>query len=93
MPPKDIPQQLVLHYVGEDSKHWIRMGDITVLDETTLDEADVKDDHIRIKSFPAIEFVTEPVTMSVKIFLLTGKWPSNNWLRLHGYPMRRRKTK
>ena len=24
------------------------------------------------------------------IFLLTGKWPSNNWLKMHGYPMRRR---
>jgi hypothetical protein len=27
---------------------------------------------------------------SLYIFLLTGKWPSNNWLRLHGYQMVRR---
>lgn len=29
--------------------------------------------------------------VSVFRFLMTGKWPSNNWLRLHGYPMRRKR--
>ena len=28
--------------------------------------------------------------LSLYIFLLTGKWPSNNWLKMHGYPMRKR---
>ena len=93
MPPKDTQQPPVLHWLGEDSDHCIRMGDITVLDETTLDETDLEYDHIRIKSLPTIEFTTEPVTLSVKIFLLTGKWPSNNWLRLHGLPMRRRRKR
>lgn len=27
---------------------------------------------------------------SMFMFLATGKWPSNNWLKMHGYPMRRR---
>ena len=28
---------------------------------------------------------------SLYMLLRTGKWPSNNWLRLHGYPMMRRR--
>lgn len=28
---------------------------------------------------------------SLFMFLWTGKWPSNNWLRMHGYPMRRKR--
>ena len=27
---------------------------------------------------------------SMFMFLWTGKWPSNNWLKMHGFPMRRR---
>lgn len=27
---------------------------------------------------------------SAFMLLATGKWPSNNWLRMHGYPMVRR---
>ena len=27
---------------------------------------------------------------SLFIFLWKGEWPSNNWLRMHGYPMVRR---
>lgn len=27
---------------------------------------------------------------SLFMLLWTGKWPSNNWLKMHGYPMRRR---
>ena len=48
-------------------------------------------------------FSAEPITFDVElkkpidsrmmIFLLTGRWPSNNWLRMHGYPMRRRYKK
>ena len=30
---------------------------------------------------------------SVFMLLWTGNWPSNNWLKMHGFPMRRRKTK
>ena len=30
---------------------------------------------------------------SVFMFLWKGKLPSNNWLKMHGFPMRRRKTK
>lgn len=32
----------------------------------------------------------KPICGRMMIFLLTGRWPSNNWLRMHGYPMRRR---
>lgn len=32
----------------------------------------------------------KPIGSRMMIFLLTGRWPSNNWLRMHGYPMRRR---
>ena len=27
------------------------------------------------------------------IFLTTGKWPSNNWMKMHGLPMSRRQNK
>ena len=30
---------------------------------------------------------------SVFMFLWKGKWPSNNWLKMHGFPMRRKKGK
>lgn len=30
---------------------------------------------------------------SVFMLLWKGKWPSNNWLKMHGYPMRRKKGK
>lgn len=29
---------------------------------------------------------------SLFMFLWTGKWPSNNWLKMHGYPMRRKRN-
>jgi hypothetical protein len=40
-----------------------------------------------------IRFVVElkkPIDSRMMIFLLTGRWLSNNWLRMHGYPMARR---
>lgn len=93
MPPKDTPH--ALFFSADDGETYKPIGKVTeyglVVDDLVPDK-EIKLPFIK----PDEEFVVScklslRENPSAFMFLATGKMPSNNWLRLHGFPMRRRK--
>ena len=95
MPPKDTPH--ALFFSTDDGETYKPIGKVPecglVVDDL------VPDKEIELPFIePDEEFVVSckfslSENPSAFMFLATGKWPSNNWLRLHGFPMRRRRKR
>lgn len=94
MPPKDMqPRELLFSADnGETYKPIGRLAEDSLIVDDLIPEGEVElplckpnDEMVisckfNIKSNP-----------SLFMFLWTGKWPSNNWLKMHGHPMRRKR--
>ena len=91
MPPKDITPHGSLMFSTDGGETMMPLGKIS---ETIITDDIIPDDQTVL---PFVKMDDE-ITFSCKfkmensatIFLVTGKWPSNNWLKMHGIPMRRR---
>ena len=91
MPPKDTkPHTLMFSTDGGETMHPLgKISEAIITDDIISDDQTVlpfvkMDDEITF----SCKFQMEN---SATIFLVTGKWPSNNWLKMHGIPMRRRR--
>lgn len=87
MPPKDTQPRQV-YFIGSDGK----CGPLGHVSDIELPEETSQEQYMTFSDEP-IEFEVEldkPISRRTMIFLLTGKWLSNNWLRMHGLPMERK---
>lgn len=94
MPPKEMPTGNLYFSAGGELKP---LAHITELPE--ISEMVVQPDN-DVEAFSLGDMVIEgsftlawPISISERQFILTGKYPSNNWLKMHGYPMRRKHRK
>lgn len=90
MPPKDpVKADGRLYFLGSDGQ-FKPIGNVTDADlSITCDKPYM---HMPFSNDP-IEFemkLEKPIGRRMMVFLLTGKWLSNNWLKMHGLPMERR---
>ena len=90
MPPKDIQPTGTLMISTDGGETMMPLGHIS--------EALIVDDLIpEDQTHPSFTELKEGIMFSCKfrmdnsasILLATGKWPSNNWLKMHGIPMER----
>lgn len=97
MPPKNIDKYMPTLYFESPSGHYEPLGKIVGMETHFLDEDAESFDTSDICS--GVNMPKQPdLTLTAKwnptirtyYFLLTGRFPSNNWLRLHGWPMVRR---
>lgn len=93
MPPKDMqPYEPFLS--TDNGKTYKPLG--KVLNENLIVDDLIPEEGTKLPFFKPDEELVISCKFNIRsnpslyIFLLTGKWPSNNWLRLHGYPMVRR---
>lgn len=87
MPPKDTQPRQV-YCIGSDGK----CGPLRRVTEIEFPEETSQEQYMTFSDEP-IEFevkLDKPISSRMMIFLLTGKWYSNNWLRTHGLPMERK---
>lgn len=93
MPPKyPVKADGRLYFLGDDGQPK-PIGHITASELDFYDEATKPYMHEPFSNDP-IEFEMElkrPIGSRMMVFLLTGKWLSNNWLKMHGFPMERRR--
>ena len=102
MPPKDTQEHELLfdaeHVENAHELFYSTDGGETMMPLGHISEALIIDDLIPedqthlpfVKPDDAIMFSCKfRMDNSAAIFLATGKWPSNNWLKMHGIPMRR----
>lgn len=89
MPPKDTQPRQV-YFIGSDGK----CGPLRMVTEIEFPEETSQKPYMHMPfSNEPMEFEIEldkPISRRMMIFLLTGKWYSNNWLRMHGLPMERK---
>ena len=92
MPPKDMQTFEPLMFSTDGGKTLKPLGKLTETNVFTDDLVpDAKTDLPYIKTDEEMSFSCKfSMDRSAMIFLATGKWPSNNWLKMHGIPMRRR---
>ena len=92
MPPKDTkPHELFLS--ADNGKTYEPFGIMT--DASLIDDGLVSERETELPIFTDNEMVIPckvRLDISMMIFLVTGKYPSNNWLKMHGYPMRRKRN-
>ncbi len=91
MPPKDLHRSPELHMLQPDGT-WVKLGKIEKAQITSSEPCDPYDDS------PFISMREQTVTFNVTwnpsgdmvYLLIHGRLPSNNWRRMHGYPMKRK---
>lgn len=92
MPPKDpVKTDGLLYFLGDDGQ-LKPIGHITASELDFYDEATKPYMHEPLLNDP-IEFEVKfekPIGSRMMVSLLTGKWLSNNWLKMHGLPMERK---
>lgn len=87
MPPKDTQPRQV-YCIGSDGE----LRPLGHISEIELPEETSQEPHMPFSNKP-IEFEMEldkPISRRMMTFLLTGKWLSTNWLKMHGLPMERK---
>lgn len=93
MPPKDM-QQHEFFLSTDNGKTYKPLG--KVLNENLIVDDLIPEEGTKLPFFKPDEELVISCKFNIRsnpslyIFLLTGKWPSNNWLKMHGYPMRKR---
>lgn len=94
MPPKDTPTGSLYFSAGGDFKPLAHITELTEVPEMVAQpDNDVKVFSLEDMVIEGSFILARPVSISEKLLILTGKYPSNNWLRMHGYPMRRRRKR
>ena len=92
MPPKDLLEDFLPELcVQYPDGHYEKIGKIKEVELTPdpYDDLSPEAELIMKPSEMTIQFKWNP-DIRTEILLITGKAPSNNWLRMHGYPMTRR---
>lgn len=94
MPPKDMQNPGTLMFSTDGGEALKPLGKVTDIDMELCGDEEIADDYYYIPSNP------EEITFSVKnrihlnvmrILIGCKDHVPNNWLKMHGYPMRRRK--
>lgn len=89
MPQKNT-ETPTLYIVGQDGEYR-PLGHITEVELTEEpDDGAVKENLFSMEPMEFTETVVTPIRRRMQIFILTGKWLPNNWLRMHGLPMERK---
>ena len=91
MPPKDITTHGPLMFSTDGGETMMPLGKIseTIITDDIIPDGQTVLPFVKIDDSHTFSCKFE-MNNSVAIFLATGKWPSNNWLKMHGIPMRRR---
>jgi hypothetical protein len=91
MPPKDIqPHELL--FSADNGKTYQSMAHITDVPEMVAQpDNDVEVSSLEDMVIEGSFTLAWPGSISKKLLILTGKYPSNNWLKMHGYQMRRKR--
>ena len=95
MPPKDHdPSGKGALFFSADGKTYEPFGkveDAELILDDLVPEKGVKLPFVKPDEEISLSFKFD-IRQNPSLFMLlwTGKWPSNNWLKMHGFPMRRR---
>lgn len=81
-------------FIKGDEGNYISFSDVKTLDMELIPDTEENDDtkYMDFSSFGEFSF-TIHISPRMRRFLLTGKYPSNNWMRMHGFPMERKGRK
>ena len=99
MPPKELhPHDIFISADGGET--YTPLGEVTecgMIVDDLIPEDGVKLPFVKPDEASLGEALTFSCTFNIRsnpsmfMLLWKGKWPSNNWLRMHGYPMRRKR--
>ena len=91
MPPKDLHESPEL-YMSQPDGAWVKLGKIERMQITPPEPYDPYDDSpfILTRGQTATFEVTWNPSGDMVDLLIHGRLPSNNWRRMHGYPMKRK---
>lgn len=93
MPPKDTPTGSLYFSAGGELKPLAHITELPEISKTVVPpNNDIAGSIIEDMVIEGFFTLAWPVSISEKLLILTGKYPSNNWLKMHGYPMRRRRN-
>ena len=89
MPPKDIQPQTLYFSAGGEYKP---LGRITEVPEIVVEDEDFEQEMLEFQYPEEMTFTATTIVNRNVIRLLFGdkKDIPNNWLKMHGYPMRRK---
>ena len=91
MPPKErtLPEMYVIQPDGKR----IKIGDIQAVNFSNDDDYDYcnPEGRLIVPSKLATFTVTWNPTTDMIYLLIHGRLPSNNWLKMHGFPLRRKR--
>ena len=92
MPPKDTPTGNLYFSAGGDFEPLAHITELTEVPEIVAQpDNDVEVSSLEDMVIEGSFTLAWPGSISKKLLILTGKYPSNNWLKMHGYQMRRKR--
>ena len=89
MPPKDTQPQTLYFSTGGEYKP---LGRITEVSEMVVGDEDFEHEMLKFQYPEEMTFTGTTIMNLNRMLLLLGRKESipNNWLKIHGYPMRRK---
>lgn len=92
MPPKNIQPQTLYFGTGGEYKP---LGRITEVSEMVVGDGDFEQEMLEFQYPEEMTFTLTTIMNLNQMLLLLGRKESipNNWLKMHGYPMRRKQRK
>lgn len=92
MPPKDTQSQTLYFSTGGEYKP---LGRITEVSEMVVVDEDFEQEMLEFQYPEEMTFTVTTIMNLNRMLLLLGRKESipNNWLKMHGYPMRRKVSK
>ena len=91
MPPKETHSCGQFYFRGDDGYELIgRIEEAQLILDNPISEKAVELPNIIPNEEYTFTVKTESLGYLKWAFLLLGKWPTNNWLKMHGLPMVRR---
>lgn len=89
MTPKDVQPQMLYFSAGGEYKP---LGRITEVPEMVVGDEDFEQEMLEFQYPEEMTFTATTIMNSNLILLLLGRKENipNNWLKMHGYPMRRK---